>query len=79
MVVAVIALPGDKKAILVQHGNFYTMYSNLDKVFVKKGDKLETQEDIGTIITDENGKTEVHFELWEGNQKQNPSFWITIK
>ena len=55
------------------------MYSNLDKVFVKKGDKLETQEDIGTIITDENGKTEVHFELWEGNQKQNPSFWITIK
>jgi septal ring factor EnvC (AmiA/AmiB activator) len=78
-VVAVIALPGDKKAILVQHGNFYTMYSNLDKVFVKKGDKLETQEDIGTIITDESGKTEVHFELWEGNQKQNPSFWITIK
>ena len=62
-VVAVIALPGGKKAVLIQHGEFFTMYSNLNKVFVDKGDSVETKEDIGTIITDENGKTEVHFEI----------------
>lgn len=75
-VAAVIALPGGKKAVLIQHGNFFTMYSNLDQVFVKKGDEVSTQEDIASIKTDENGKTEVHFEIWEGNQKQNPSLWI---
>ncbi len=78
-VAAVIVLPGGKKAILVQHGEFFTMYSNLDKVFVNKGDDVNTQEDIATVLTDENGKTEIHFEIWQGNQKQNPSFWISSK
>jgi murein DD-endopeptidase MepM/ murein hydrolase activator NlpD len=55
------------------------MYSNLDKVFVNKGDEINTQEDIATVLTDENGKTEIHFEIWQGNQKQNPSFWISSK
>ncbi len=78
-VAAIIVLPGGKKAILIQHGEFFTMYSNLDKVLVNKGDEVSTQEDIATILTDENGKTEIHFEIWQGNQKQNPSFWIAHK
>lgn len=78
-IAAVIVLPGGKKAVLVQHGEFFTMYSNLDKVFVNKGDEVNTQEDIATVLTDENGKTEIHFEIWQGNQKQNPSFWISSK
>lgn len=75
-VAAIIALPGGKKAVLLQHGEFFTMYSNLSKVFVKKGDKLETNEELGAVLTDEAGKTEIHFEIWQGNQKQNPSYWI---
>lgn len=75
-VVAIIALPGGKKAVLLQHGEYFTMYSNLSKVFVKKGDKLETNEELGAVLTDESGKTEIHFEIWQGNQKQNPSYWI---
>ena len=78
-IAAIIVLPGGKKAILIQHGEFFTMYSNLDKVLVSKGDEVDTQEEIATIMTDENGKTEVHFEIWQGNQKQNPSFWIAPK
>lgn len=78
-VAAVIALPGGKKAVLIQHGEFFTMYSNLGKVYVKKGDEISTNEEIATIITDENGKTELHFEIWEGNQKQNPNLWIKLK
>lgn len=78
-VAAVIVLPGGKKAVLIQHGEFFTMYSNLNKVLVKKGDNIETQESIGSIITDDNGKTEIHFEIWQGNQKQNPSLWVVKK
>tara|TARA_B110000261_G_scaffold154265_1_gene185715 strand:- start:1397 stop:1564 length:168 start_codon:yes stop_codon:yes gene_type:complete len=55
------------------------MYSNLSRVYVSKGDELEIQEDIGKIKTDENGKTELHFEIWKGNSKQNPSLWISKK
>ncbi len=78
-VVAVIILPGGKKAVLIQHGEFFTMYSNLSKVFVNKGEEVNTQEEIATILTDENGKTEIHFEIWQGNQKQNPSSWVAPK
>ena len=78
-VAAVIVLPGGKKAVLLQHGEFFTMYSNLDKVYVKKGDEVDTKEDIASILTDENGKTELHFEIWQGNQKQDPSLWILKK
>ena len=49
-VAAVIVLPGGKKAVLIQHGEFFTMYSNLSKVFVEKGDNVSTQEDIGAMI-----------------------------
>lgn len=78
-VVAVIVLPGDKNAVLIQHGSYFTMYSNLSSVYVKKGDELDIHEEIGKIKTDENGKTELHFEIWKGNAKQNPSLWISKK
>jgi septal ring factor EnvC (AmiA/AmiB activator) len=78
-VVAVIVLPGDKNAVLIQHGSYFTMYSNLSSVYVKKGDELDIQEEIGKIKTDENGKTELHFEIWNGNTKQNPGLWISKK
>lgn len=78
-VVAVIVLPGDKNAVLMQHGSYFTMYSNLSTVYVKKGDEVEISENIGKIKTDENGKTELHFEIWKGNAKQNPSVWISAK
>lgn len=78
-VVAVIVLPGDKNAVLIQHGEYFTMYSNLSAVYVNKGDELETSEEIGKIKTDDTGKTELHFEIWKGNIKQNPSLWISKK
>ena len=78
-VVAVIVLPGDKNAVLIQHGSYFTMYSNLSSVYVKKGDEVDVQEEIGKIKTDENRKTELHFEIWKGNVKQNPSLWISKK
>jgi septal ring factor EnvC (AmiA/AmiB activator) len=76
-VVAVIVLPsGGKSAILLQHGAYFTLYSNLKTVKVKKGQEIKLGQQLGMIKTEEDGKTEIHFELWKGNVKQNPAYWL---
>jgi septal ring factor EnvC (AmiA/AmiB activator) len=76
-VVAVIVLPsGGKSAVLMQHGAYFTLYSNLITVKVKKGQEIKLGQKLGIIKTEENGKTEIHFELWKGNAKQNPALWL---
>lgn len=74
---SVFTIPGAGKAVIVRHGEFLTVYSNLATVFVKEGDNLSTKQRIGTIITDsEEGKTELHLEIWKGNSRQDPELWI---
>ncbi len=76
-VVAVIVLPsGGKSAVLIQHGAYFTMYSNLITVKVEKGQQIKLGQKLGEIKTEDNGKTEIHFELWKGNVKQNPALWL---
>lgn len=77
-VVSVITVPGMQKAVMIRHGEFFSVYSNLDEVFVKAGDKVTTKQELGIIHTnEEEDKTEVHFELWRGTEKMNPSSWIS--
>ena len=67
----------DKYAVLVQHGEYFTLYSNLKDVYVKAGDKVSTKQTLGLVQTDENeGKTEVHLEIWKGSNKMDPQNWI---
>ena len=67
----------DKYAVLIQHGEYFTLYSNLKDVYVKAGDKVATKETLGLVQTDENaGKTEVHLEIWKGSNKMDPKNWI---
>ena len=67
----------DKFAVLVQHGEYFTLYSNLEKVFVKTEDKVITKQPIGIVQTnDEEGKTEIHLEIWRGSNKMDPEAWI---
>jgi len=76
-VVAVIVLPsGGKSAVLIQHGDYFTMYSNLKTVKVKKGQQIKLGQKLGVIKTEDDGQTEIHFELWKGNAKQNPAYWL---
>lgn len=78
-VVAVLVLPNGKNAVLMQHGEYFTMYSNLTKIFVKRNEEVQTGEELGIIKTDDEGKTELHFELWKGKEKQNPQLWLLPK
>jgi septal ring factor EnvC (AmiA/AmiB activator) len=70
----------DKYAVLVQHGEYFTLYSNLEKVFVKAEDKVITKQPLGIVQTnDEEGKTEIHLEIWKGSNKMNPEAWIASR
>jgi murein DD-endopeptidase MepM/ murein hydrolase activator NlpD len=65
------------KTILLQHGNYFTAYRNLDKIFVKKGDKVNIKQNLGTIHTDKTtGKTKLVFALLKNTTPQNPSSWL---
>lgn len=68
--------PGYHQCILVQHGNYFTLYSKMKTVNVKAGDKVSTGQVLGTVDTI-NGETVFHFEIW--NEKavpQNPENWL---
>ena len=65
-------------AVIIQHGNYRTVYSNLSKLSVKQGDKVETKQAIGTIFTDaeQDQKTELYFQIYKDRDILNPELWI---
>lgn len=76
-VLAIQVLPGKKKAILIQHGNYISVYKNLDNVLVNKGDMVKTKQELGKIHTDKTtGKTILVFVLFKGTQRENPENWV---
>jgi septal ring factor EnvC (AmiA/AmiB activator) len=76
-VLAIQILPGKKKAVLVQHGNYISVYKNLDNVTVQKGDLVSTKQLLGKIHTDKStGKTILAFVLFKEIHRQNPEEWV---
>ncbi len=71
------------KAVIINHGAYRTVYSNLNDVFVEQGQLIDTKQLIGNVLTNkQTGKTEAHFEILYINNKgafvkQNPSVWIS--
>ena len=65
-------------AVIIQHGNYRTVYSNLSKLNVKQGDKVEPKQTIGTIFTDaeQDQKTELYFQIYKDRDILNPELWI---
>ena len=70
-VVAVQFIPGSNFLVILQHGSYYTVYSNLDRSYVRKGDNINLKQAIGKI----SGNT-VHFELWQNRSRENPAQWM---
>ena len=71
----VVVMPGYNQCVLVQHGSYFTFYCKLAKVSVKSGQKIKTGDVIGTLEADGNGSS-LHFQIWNGTQKQNPEQWL---
>lgn len=76
-VVSVFTIPGYQNAVMVKHGDYYSTYSNVAKVYVKQGQKLKQGGQIGTIGRDSNtGGHLLHFEIWHNKYKENPAAWL---
>lgn len=76
-VLSVQVLGGNLKAVLIQHGDYISVYKNLENVFVHVGQKVKTKEEIGTIFTDKiTGKTILGFVLSRNVTTENPASWI---
>ena len=79
-VLSVLKFKGSNPTVLVRHGNFITAYKNLSKVYVKKGEKVFSSQDIGEVFTNKSsGKSTVQFSVFEKTSPVNPVFWLLKK
>lgn len=74
---AVFPVPGMGTAVLVSHGNYYSVYCKLKSVNVAVGSQVVVGTPIGVIMkNEEDDKTELHLEIWKNTEKQNPENWL---
>lgn len=78
---SVIVIPGAGKAVIIAHGNYRTIYSNLQETYVKAGDHVTVKQEIGALLVNRSGNSEVHFEIRKiTNEGQisniNPTYWL---
>lgn len=76
-VISVMVLSPVNKAVMIQHGDYFTVYQNLSSVSVSKGDKVATKQSIGKIRTSgDTGKTVLKFTISQNTTYSNPSSWL---
>lgn len=78
-VTAVIIIPGGGKGVMIRHGEYLSVYTYFKELYVKKGDKVTTKQDLGVVVTDDNNKTNLHLEIWKNTTKLNPELWLYRK
>lgn len=77
---SIITMPNGTKVVMIRHGEYISVYSNLGEVFIEKGQEVETKENIGIVYTSkQEGSTVIDFQLWKSSQKLNPQLWLMKK
>lgn len=74
-VTSIAISPTGGKLVIIRHGEYLSVYSNLGEVFVKQGDKVSIKQAIGTII-EEDGKTSMNLQIWKGQKTMDPGGWL---
>ncbi|MGV3590007.1 MAG: murein hydrolase activator EnvC family protein [Adhaeribacter sp.] len=78
-VTKVINISGMNNIVMIQHGEYFTVYGKLKSVSVTEGQNVEARQNIGSIYTNSEGTTELHFEIWRNVNKMNPQSWLVPK
>ena len=77
VVSSILSIPNLNTVVIIKHGEYLTVYSNLSKVYVERGERVKTKQNIGIIYTNKSeSKSELNFQIWKGQQLQNPAYWI---
>ncbi|NDV79280.1 murein hydrolase activator EnvC [Dysgonomonas sp. 511] len=73
----IVAMPGYNTCIVVCHGDYFTLYANIDQLYVRQGDKVKTGQALGRLYSEPDTKhAQIHFELWRKTQMLNPELWL---
>jgi septal ring factor EnvC (AmiA/AmiB activator) len=73
----VLSVPNLNKVVIIRHGDYLTVYSNLSEVSVREGQEVSARQPIGRVYNNpEEQKAEIHFEIWRGKVIQNPEDWL---
>ena len=79
-VTSVFAIPGAGQNVIVTHGSYKTVYTNLASVAVRKGDQVTAYQELGALV-EKDGSSTAHLEIWKvssgGGKAQNPEYWIS--
>ena len=76
-VLSVYGFSGGNPGVLIRHGKYISNYQNLSSIFVKKGDKINANDEIGIVFTNEsNGKTILKFNIFNELKPENPVIWL---
>ncbi|MBC7450679.1 MAG: peptidoglycan DD-metalloendopeptidase family protein [Cytophagales bacterium] len=75
-VITVAEVPGMHKVVMIQHGQYFTVYAKLREVFVTTGQEITTKQTIGTVYTGKDAESELQFQIWKNETKLNPEIWL---
>tara|TARA_A100000171_G_C2140637_1_gene156105 strand:- start:40809 stop:42062 length:1254 start_codon:yes stop_codon:yes gene_type:complete len=76
-VLSIFQQTGPKRSVMVQHGNYISIYNNLTNLLVKKGDKVSTKQELGSVYENPaTGKTILKFVITQNSTRLNPADWI---
>jgi septal ring factor EnvC (AmiA/AmiB activator) len=76
VVQSVVNIPGINMVVAIQHGDYFTVYSKLASVSVSTGQRVKTGQRIGSVASDEDGTSEINFQVWKNTVRQNPEVWL---
>lgn len=77
VVTEIMFIPGDNNVVIVRHGNYLTVYSNLVEVFIKKGDTVNVKQKIGKLAVSSGNNSTLNFQVWRDKDNLNPQLWLT--
>ena len=73
----ILNIPGAGKAIILSHGDYFSVYNNLSDVFIAAGQSIKTKQEIGLVSTNSStNETITELQIWKGNKKLNPAQWL---
>ena len=77
VVTEIMFIPGDNNVVIVRHGNYLTVYSNLVEIFIKKGDTVNVKQKIGRLAVSSGNNSTLNFQVWKDKDNLNPQLWLT--
>ena len=77
VVTEIMFIPGDNNVVIVRHGNYLTVSSNLVEIFIKKGDTVNVKQKIGKLAVSSGNNSTLNFQVWRDKDNLDPQLWLT--